>query len=201
MDMNAWVYGRKTKLEDEALAILEEIAPTIRHSLLGPLSSSAVSVLENALQISPTDVADSDARREEVFRAIRLATPVQLHTIGKAEREYDLQMQELLKTTPSRSAKARAGEHGDIKRNHARRIFCIGIITLVAFLGVVSASLWGGYALVTGKAAIKDMAMAEMVSGFGGTLLGYMSANAQQVMGYYFGGGRLQESIDPQKAQ
>ena len=49
------------------------------------------------------------------------------------------------------------------------------------------AALLGSYALLTGNLPIKDASVVGMVSGFVGTIIGYAAANAQQVVGFFFG--------------
>ena len=49
------------------------------------------------------------------------------------------------------------------------------------------AALFGSYALLTGNLSIKDASVVGMVSGFVGTIIGYAAANAQQVVGFFFG--------------
>jgi hypothetical protein len=52
------------------------------------------------------------------------------------------------------------------------------------------AVLWGGYALLVSPEPIKDESMKAIVSTLIGTVVGYVAANAQQVVGYFFGSGK-----------
>lgn len=47
--------------------------------------------------------------------------------------------------------------------------------------------LWGEYVLLTGKLPTAAAALVGMVSGFAGTIIGYVAANATQVVSFYFG--------------
>ncbi len=49
---------------------------------------------------------------------------------------------------------------------------------------------WGGYALLVSPDPIKDENMKAIVSALIGTVVGYVAANVQQVMGYFFGSSK-----------
>ncbi|WP_157636198.1 hypothetical protein [Burkholderia ubonensis] len=53
--------------------------------------------------------------------------------------------------------------------------------------GVCFGVLWGEYVLLTGKLPTAAAALVGMVSGFAGTIIGYVAANATQVVSFYFG--------------
>ena len=66
-------------------------------------------------------------------------------------------------------------------------VFWLGIAILLTFTSVMSAVLWGSFQLLTGGITIKDVAVVAAVSGLIGSVVGYTAANAQQVVGYFFG--------------
>lgn len=65
-------------------------------------------------------------------------------------------------------------------------VFRLGIAMLVVFAAVVAASLYGAYQMLVGGVRV-DASMFAAVSGFVGTLIGYVSAKADQVISYFFG--------------
>ncbi len=50
--------------------------------------------------------------------------------------------------------------------------------------------LWGSFEILTGGITVKDIAIVATVSGLIGTVVGYVAANAQQVVSYFFGSSR-----------
>ena len=66
-------------------------------------------------------------------------------------------------------------------------VYWLGITILLVFAGVMGAVLWGSFAILTGGITIKDVAVVATVSGLVGTVVGYVAANAQQVVGYFYG--------------
>jgi LytS/YehU family sensor histidine kinase len=69
-------------------------------------------------------------------------------------------------------------------------VFNLGIVILLTFAGVMVAVLFGSYQIMTGGITIKDVAIVATVSGLVGTVVGYVAANAQQVVSYFFGSSR-----------
>jgi hypothetical protein len=74
------------------------------------------------------------------------------------------------------------------------RVFWLGVVILSTFAAVMGASLWGAYGLLTGELPVTNPAVVGMVSGFIGTVIGYVSANAQQVVGFFFGSSKGSEA-------
>jgi hypothetical protein len=172
----------------EAAALLAGIAPSLHSALAGKLAHSALPLLEQALGISPSSDIRLPVRENAVLHGIGSATAAQLQEIRHAEISYKQAMHDILPLLPQRQETLEGNRH-------SQRTFYVSLVVLLVFVLVIGVSLWAGYALVTGAAEIKDTVMAEMVAGFGGTLLGYVSANAQQVMGYYFGGNRVAPNL------
>lgn len=67
------------------------------------------------------------------------------------------------------------------------RVFVLGCLILGTFAVIMGSALYGSYALLTGKFLVENAAVVGMVAGFVGTVMGYVSANAQQVVGFFFG--------------
>ena len=52
----------------------------------------------------------------------------------------------------------------------------------------------GAYALLTGRVVVENPALVGMLAGLVGTVIGYVSANAQQVMGFFCGSSKGSET-------
>lgn len=71
-----------------------------------------------------------------------------------------------------------------------RNVFRLGVAVLVTFAITMGMCLYGAYQILTGGITIKDVAVVAAVSGFVGTVVGYVAANAQQVIAYFFGSSK-----------
>lgn len=74
----------------------------------------------------------------------------------------------------------------DARKYRDERVFRLGVVILFTFGLSVSLVLWGAYeAMVVGVKV--DAGVFAAITGFIGTLLGYVAASAQSVIGYFFG--------------
>lgn len=152
--------------------IVSAVAPALGTALGGPLAGLAVSTIGDALVGKPT-VADG-----EIVAALTAGGPDALARLREADRQFAARMRELdidlerLHQADRASARDREARTSD---RWTPRILA-GVI-LGGFMGVV------GY-VITGRAAgLTD----PLVAGLVGTLIGYVSAKADQVVSYYFG--------------
>jgi len=67
------------------------------------------------------------------------------------------------------------------------RVFWLGVVVLLAFALLSALALYGCYQLLTKGLSGVDAGTVAAVATFVGTVIGYMAANAQQVIGYFFG--------------
>ena len=74
----------------------------------------------------------------------------------------------------------------DARKYRDDRIFGIGMAILLTFAVAVSLVLWGGYEVLIVGVAV-DPGLFAAVTSFIGTLLGYVAAQAQSVVNYFFG--------------
>lgn len=149
---------------------LKSIAPTIASALLGPLGGVAVAGLGKILGID-------SATTESVSKAISdgRVTPEQLAEIQKLELQYQNDEKERgfkyaeLEVKDVDSARNRETQTKD----NTNKILAFTIVG--AFIAMVGATLLG---------------YAKVESVLAGTLVGYLSAKAEQVLAYYFGSNR-----------
>ena len=152
-------------------ATLGVVAPTIATALGGPFAGMAANAVIGALGLSP------DAGDKDIAVAMASATPDQLLALKKADQDFTLGLKKLdvdlekIASDDRDSARKREGEVKD----WAPRILAATII--VGFLSTVFMVLSG---CVEG---LKDPMTATLT----GTLIGYVSAKADQVVSYYFG--------------
>lgn len=149
--------------------IVSTVAPSLGTALGGPLAGTAVAAIVNALGIAPEP---HETPEQAAAKYIPKATPEDLLKVKEAEDKFVTDMAKLgidiltLETKDRDSARARESA---IKDSTPR---VLAYITTVAFL-VVCVFILGGWTKT-------DSVLA-------GTVIGYVAANAQQVMAYYFG--------------
>jgi len=153
--------------------IISGIAPTIATALGGPLAGLAVESLGKALGMDqPTVKKVQDALTQGQLTGDQIAQIKQAELALQTRiRELDI-TEEQLYASDRDSARRREGE---VKDGTPRNL---AYLVVFAFLALVGGTLLG-YAHV-------DSALA-------GTLVGYLSAKAEQVMAYYFGSNRSSE--------
>lgn len=146
---------------------LKTITPTIASALGGPLAGLAVTAIGSALgwedstQEKVTDLLQSGAMTGEQIAAIKKAEA----DLKAHEQELGFRFEEL---TFKDRADARARE-ASVKDN-TNKILAFTVVG--AFIAMVATSLLG---------------WAKVDSALAGTLVGYLSAKAEQVLAYYFG--------------
>lgn len=166
---------------------LLNIAPVIATGLGGPLAGTAVSVLSNAITGKPnTPQAELEAL---VSKGLN---PEQLAAITQANNDFELAMKEadidLVKVNNAHTEAYLADTQDARKANgNNESVLKLGVVVLTAFAVVISLAMYGSYEVLTGGIIPKDPATVAAVFGFIGTLLGYVSANAQQVISFYYG--------------
>jgi len=152
--------------------VIGAVAPTIATALGGPLAGAAVKTLSNVL------LGHENGSEGDLAAAIGTASPDVLAQIKKAEADFQVRMRELeidvdrIAAADRDSARRRESSTGDF---WTPRI--IGGATLLAFI-------WSVWAVLSGYVqGLTDPAVVGII----GTLIGYVSAKADQVVSYYFG--------------
>lgn len=157
---------------DDWKKLVGAVAPTLATALGGPLAGVAVSALSEAMLGKP------DGSSSEVAEAIRSGGADALVKLKEAETAFTLKMRELdidlerVHQQDRASARQREAQTGDRATPRVLAFVIVG-----GFLSMVASVLLGK---VTG---ITDPTAAGMI----GTLIGYVSAKADQVVSYYFG--------------
>jgi hypothetical protein len=152
--------------------VIGAVAPTIATALGGPLAGAAVKTLSGVL------LGHENGSEADLSAAVAAASPEVLAQIKKAESDFQVRMRELeidvdrIAAADRDSARKRESSTGDV---WSPRI--IGATTLLAFI-------WSVWAVLSGYVqGMTDPAIVGII----GTLIGYVSAKADQVVSYYFG--------------
>lgn len=161
---------------------LGKVAPFIAAAATGgvpALVAMAAGAVSEALGVKV------EPNKASIEKAVSTATPEQLLAIQQSEQQFKLAVQKL--GLDEQSMYIKDTNDARVAFSHDTNVFRLGVVVLIAFsLGMI-ASMWGAYELLTGGINIKDMGTVAAVFGFLGTVVGYLSANAQQVVSYFFG--------------
>ena len=162
---------------EDALAVVEKLAPMLATGLGSPLAGGAVLMLEGVFGIPQGPAASKDDRLAVLTAAISDGTPDQLLAMKKAEQEYVLQMAALgfkdIDALDSLSAAVRKNTRANqIASKSMTAPILAGLITL-GFFGVMAAMMF--YKLPT---ETHDAMM---------LMLGSLGTAWTGVVAYYFG--------------
>lgn len=165
------------------LALASQFAPAIIKYFTNSDTAGAVAgqVIDIAKTVTGKGTPDeaTAALQADPALAMQFKTAVMAHDLELAK----LGLQET-QVFVADTADARAKHAGD------RGVFWLGIAVLATFAVTMSGCLYGAYQILTGGITIKDVAAVAAVSGFVGSIVGYIAANAQQVIGYFFGSSK-----------
>lgn len=143
---------------------LKTIAPTVATALGGPLAGMAVSAVAKALGIAPEEVQD-------VISSGKL-TAEQVASIQLAELELKKQAQSMNLDFEQLAVVDRKSARDMQIATKSYLVPALAVIIVTSFVGVVIATLWG---------------FSKIESVMAGTLIGYLSAKADQVLSFFFG--------------
>lgn len=143
---------------------------------------------------------DIQPAAEAIANAVAGATPEQLASLKEKELEFKAKMQELgfkhveeMQRLQLEEAQAYMFDTQHARDRHAQNtaVFRLGALVLLSFGLAVGFSMWGSYLLLTkGLGTDIDPGVVAAVFGFLGTVIGYLAANAQQVIGFFFGSSK-----------
>jgi hypothetical protein len=152
--------------------VIGAVAPTIATALGGPLAGAAVKTLSSVI------LGHENGTEADLSAAVAAASPDVLAQVKKAEADFQVRMRELeidvdrIAAADRDSARKREASTGDFWTPRV-----IGALTLGAFI-------WAVWAVLSGYVqGLTDPSVVGII----GTLIGYVSAKADQVVSYYFG--------------
>lgn len=139
-----------------------------------PEANAIAHAVANATPDQVMAMRDRDATFQERMQAMGFNHVEELAKIGLQE------VQTYVQDTADARSKNAAND----------KVFWLGVAVLFTFGLVMCLCLYGAYSIMTGGITIKDVAVVAAVSGFVGTVVGYVAANAQQVVAYFFGSSK-----------
>lgn len=167
--------------------IIKTIAPVAGALIGSPLAGMAIAAIADAIGVSEPTV-------EKVANAIQSGklTGDQIVAARNADAALKVRLRELDLDESRIEAdidKAYLADTASARVAHAgnRDVNVLGFLVLTVFGIVCSCALYASYALLTGGMQIEDSGVIAAVFGLIGTILGYVSAKADQVISYFFG--------------
>jgi len=167
---------------------ISTVAPVLASMLGGPLAGTAVTALESAFGLSPgagvdgiTQVVQTGNMTPDIIAAVRSAD--QKHAEIMSQQGIDVQKMNADFNTAMLDAdvKDRQGAR-DLQVSTKSYVVPTLAFTIVGAFVAMTASTLAGYSHVEGALA--------------GTLVGYLSAKCEQVVGFYFGSSHSSQSKD-----
>lgn len=160
----------------------------------GALAGAGLVAVANALGVP---VSGDVARDEEAVKAVVMAglSPDQRAALVAADLEY--KKAALAATTRAQELdadveKAYLADVDSARKNRAPNhdLFVIACGVLVSWLLLTGATLYGLFNVASGDIVLADPGIAATVFTLLGSLIGYVSNIAQQVIGFFFGSSR-----------
>lgn len=157
------------------------VAPTLATALGGPLAGVAVKTIATQL------LGDEKATEQEVAEAMAGADPQTLIRL----REIDAEFKKTMTDAGIQLEKIAADDRASARQREATTHDSWTPRVLAAV--IVMGFLWCVYAVLSGYITdLKDPMIATLV----GTMIGYTSAKADQVVSYYFGSSASSKAKD-----
>ena len=168
------------------------IAPSLISSLVpgGPLVHAGISAALNAFGISEGDQPeDKQEAAQMLIEKVQSATPEQILALKKADHEMEQFMAEIgYKETALFVDDTKDARRANSDNN---KVFWLGVVVLLTFATVMGFAMWGSYEMLSnGMGKDLDTGVVAAVFGFLGTAVGYVAANAQQVIAFFFGSSK-----------
>jgi hypothetical protein len=174
---------------DDALSVVEKLAPTIATVLGGPLAGGGVAALESVFGLTPKPDASMDSRQSDIAAAISGATPEQLAAMRAKDQDYALAMAQAgFKDTETLASLAVQDRSSARNMQVSTRSLMPPIFGMAIILG----SLGAAAAILAGKVEYANTTEATMV----GTVIGYLFSEAKAVLAFYFGSTRDTEQTN-----
>lgn len=155
--------------------LLRQIAPTIATALGGPVAGMAVRALSIGL------LGRDDASASDLAEVLAAATPDQVTEIKRIDAEFQVKMKQLdidLEALVVADRKSAREMQMTLKTN---LVPSMAVFILCSFVAVTVATLLG---------------YTKVDSVLAGTLIGYLSAKAEQVISFYFGSSNSSQNKD-----
>ncbi len=170
--------------------LVNGLAPTLGTALLGPLGGMALKTIAAAV------TGNAEASEDEVAEALASGTLTgeQIVALRTANNQFELDMQHMQIDLAQLNAQTELAYVTDTSNARAtfggnENVFVLGVCILISFAVLMGAVLLGCFLLMTGYFKV-DPNVAAICSGLIGTVVGYVAANAQQVVSYFYGSSK-----------
>jgi hypothetical protein len=174
---------------DDALNVVEKLAPTIATVLGGPLAGGGVAALESVFGLTPKPDASTDDRQNAIAAAISGATPEQLAAMRAKDQDYALAMAQAgFKDTETLASLAVQ----DRSSARSMQVSTRSLMPPIFGMAIILGSLGAAAAILAGKVEYANTTEATMV----GTVIGYLFSEAKAVLAFYFGSTRDTEQTN-----
>ena len=150
--------------QEKTMNWLEQVAPTIATALGGPLAGLAVEAVSKALGVSGDEA-------KNILDEGKMSAD-QIAQVKVAELELQKQAQALGLNFEQLAVQDRSSARDMQIATKSFLVPTLAIIIVVSFIGVVVGTMMG---------------LSHIESAMAGTLVGYLSAKAEQVVAFYFG--------------
>ncbi len=166
--------------------LISTVAPTIGTMLGGPFLGTAISSLSEVLLGKP------NGTQEEISKVLSTngLSIDNTKELKRLDQEHLEKMTSLGLDLEKLNASVQVEYIKDVqdaRKMFNDKIYWLGVIILVIFAITMTLCLYGAYGILSGGIILEDVSVVAAVSGFIGTIVGYIAANAQQVVGYFFG--------------
>ena len=153
-------------------SVVGSVAPALATALGGPLAGVAVSA------ISKTLLGKEKATEAEIATALSTGGTEALLKLKELDKQFEVRMRELdIDLEKIAQADRASAREREVKSSDKATPRILAAVVVGGFLGTV-------YMVLSGYVdGLKDPTIAGVV----GTLIGYVSAKADQVVSYYFG--------------
>lgn len=166
-------------------SIIKSVAPVLGTALGGPLVGTAIKVIGEAV------LGDPEATETQVEQALTKGISEDgLMKLKKADQEFSVRMKELdidVAKLELSEKRMYVGDTQDARKYKDNKVFWLGVVILCTFATIMSGAMYGAWELLTGSSVVTDPEVLGMVATFLGTVIGYVAANAQQVVSFFFG--------------
>jgi len=156
--------------------VVRQVAPGVAALAGGPLAGGVVKVLAENILGNP------DASEDDLTQAMAGGlTPEMRQAILLSQQQLGLE-----------ETKAYLGDVADARRAHGGNdaLMPLSYVVLGAWTIITGGTLLGLFQLATGGIQLADVGLAATVFTLLGSLVGYVSNAAQQILGYWFGSSR-----------
>lgn len=157
------------KLSDSVRAIISAVAPVLGTALGGPLGAAAGMVIATALGTKKPDGTPDMAATEA---ALASGSPDVLLKLKQADIDFQTHMADLGVNLEAMAVDDRKSARAMQVATNSLLVPSLAVMIVLAFIAMVGSTLFG-FSHVEGALA--------------GTLVGYLSAKCEQVVGFYFG--------------